>query len=76
MLLHFHLPHYFANKIRKEIGHLYASTAIGNLAQSIITLYEPIFLYTVLDFSVIQILLFMASVYALYIVLIPFGGKI
>ncbi|MDQ3018631.1 MAG: MFS transporter, partial [bacterium] len=43
---------------------------------SIITLYEPIFLYTVLDFSVIQILLFMASVYALYIVLIPFGGKI
>lgn len=73
---HFHLPHYFTAKIRGEIEHLYASVAIGNLAQAIITLFEPIFLYHVVGLTVVQLLLFMAAVYALYIFLIPFGGKI
>ena len=76
MLFHFHLPHYFATKVRKEIEHLYASMAIGNLAQSIISLFEPIFLYAILGFSVIEVLMFFGVVYALYVVLIPFGGKI
>lgn len=76
MLFHLHLPHYFAAKVRKEIEHLYASMAIGNLAQAIIIIFEPIFLYSVLGFSVEQVLLFFAAVYAFYVVLIPFGGKI
>ncbi len=76
MLLEFHLPHYFASKIRKEVEHLYASTAIGNLAQAIISLFEPIFLYAVVGLSIPEVLLFAASVYALYIILIPFGAKI
>ncbi len=76
MLFNFHLPHYFAAKVRSEIEHLYASMAIGNLAQAIITIFEPIFLFTVLDFSVAQVLLFFGVVYAVYAILIPFGGKI
>jgi MFS family permease len=76
MLFHLHLPHYFANKVRKEVEHLYASIAIGSLAQALITIFEPIFLYVVLDFSIEQVLLFMAAVYALYVLLIPFGAKI
>ncbi len=76
MLFHFHLPHFFAAKVRKEIEHLYASTAIGNLAQAMITLFEPIFLFTVIGLSVSEVLLFMAVVYAFYIVLIPLGAKI
>ncbi len=76
MLSHLHLPHYFATKVRKEIEHLYASTAIGNLAQAMITLFEPIFLYQAVGLSVTEVLLFMAVVYAFYVVLIPLGGKI
>lgn len=76
MLFDLHLPHYFARKIKKEIEHLYASTAIGNLAQAILSLFEPIFLYAVVGLSVTDVLLFAASVYALYIVLVPFGAKI
>lgn len=76
MLFNFHLPHYFATKVRSEIEHLYASTAIGNLAQAMITLFEPIFLYQVVGLTVVEVLLFMAVVYALYIVLIPIGAKI
>lgn len=76
MLFHLHLPHYFASKVRKEVEHLYASTAIGNLAQALISLFEPIFLYAVLGLSVTEVLLFAAVVYGLYIVFIPLGAKI
>ncbi len=73
---HFHLPHYFSSKIRAEIEHLYAAVAIGNLAQAIITLFEPIFLYQVVGLSITEVLMFTAGVYAAYALLIPFGGKI
>ena len=76
MLLNFHLPNYFNKSIRKEIGELYAHSAIANLAGSMMLLFEPIFLYVVLKFSIQEILLFTALVYAVYIVFIPFGGKI
>ncbi len=55
---------------------MYASIAIGSLAQALITIFEPIFLFVVLGFSIEQVLLFMAVVYALYTVFIPFGAKI
>ena len=73
---HFHLPHYFTSKVRKEIGHLYAAVGIGNLAQAIITLFEPIFLYHVVGLTIPEVLMFMAAVYAIYALIIPFGGKV
>ncbi|HEX3099759.1 MAG TPA: MFS transporter [Patescibacteria group bacterium] len=73
---HFHLPHYFTSKVRKEIEHLYGAVAIGNLAQAIIALFEPIFLYHVVGLSVSEVLLFMAAIYAVYALIIPFGGKV
>lgn len=73
---HFHLPQYFATKIKKEIGQLYSAVAIGNFAQAIITLFEPIFLYYVVGLSIPEVLLFFAAVYGIYALTIPFGGKI
>lgn len=70
------LPHYFTSNIRRQIGELYASTAIADIAIAMVMLFEPIFLYAVLGFTVVEVLLFFAAVYALYIVLIPFGAKI
>lgn len=75
MLLNFQLPHYFSKNVREEMGELYASSAISTFALSVIALFEPIFLYVVLGFSVPKILLFTAVVYAVYIIVIPFGGK-
>jgi MFS family permease len=74
-LLNFHLPKYFSKSLRKEMGELYASSTISNFALAVTSLFEPIFLYHVLGFTVPQVLLFMAVVYAVYIVMIPFGGK-
>lgn len=76
MLLNYHLPSYFSKQVRQEIGELYASSAIANLALSITLVFEPIFLYTVLGFTVPQILLFFAATYSVYIVGIPFGGRL
>jgi MFS family permease len=70
------LPRYFSRSIQQEISELYASTAIADLAIAIVLLFEPIFLYAELGFTVIEVLLFFAAVYALYIVFIPFGAKI
>jgi hypothetical protein len=63
MLFNFHLPHYFASKVRTQIENLYAATAIGNLAQAMITLFEPIFLYQALHLSIVEVLLFFASLW-------------
>ena len=76
MLSSFHFPRYFSKGVREEIGELYISSAIANLALAVVMLFEPIFLYAVLGFSIPQVLLFMSVTYAAYIVLIPFGGKV
>lgn len=73
---HFHLPHYFAGKIKSQIEHLYASVAIANLAQAMIAIFEPIFLYHVVGLSITELLLFYAGAYALYALVIPLGGKV
>ncbi len=75
MLLNFHLPQYFNKSVRREIGELYASSAISNMALAVVMLFEPIFLYSVLNYTVPKILLFMAVVYAVYIITIPYGAK-
>ncbi len=75
MHLNYHLPSYFTKKVREEIGELYASSVISNLAQSITALFEPIFLYNVLHFTVPQVLLFFAVVYITYLPTIILGGK-
>lgn len=76
MHLNLHLPHYFASRLKREIGELYASVAFANIAVSISTLFEPIYLHQVLGFTIPQVLLFMAAVYFFYIVLLPLGAKV
>lgn len=76
MTFKFRFPHYFAKDIRREIGELYASTAIADFAIAVVMLFEPIFLYSVLNFTLQEVLLFMGAIYVVYIFLIPFGAKI
>lgn len=75
MFLKFRLPHYFTTKLRTEVKELYVATAIADLALATMLIFEPIFLYQSVGFSVVEILLFFASVYAWYALLIPFGAK-
>src|SRR6185369_1358235 len=50
--------------------------AIADFALAIVTIFEPIFLYSVLHLSIPKILLLNAITYAVYIPCIIFGGKI
>ncbi|MDE2312194.1 MAG: MFS transporter [Patescibacteria group bacterium] len=75
MLSHYHIPSYFSKTVREEIGELFAASAIGNLALSIAMVFEPIFLYSILHFTVSQVLLFFAIVYSVYIPTIILGAK-
>jgi MFS family permease len=69
-------PSYFSKDVRKDVTELYRASAVSNFALALVGLFEPIFLYNVLHYTVPQVLLFTAIVYAVYIVGIPFGGKI
>jgi len=67
---------YFTKDVQKDVTELYQASAVSNFALSLVSLFEPIFLYSVLHFSVPKVLVFMAIVYAVYIPGIIFGGKI
>jgi MFS family permease len=66
---------YFANGLTRQIKELFWSTAILDFAVSAIGIFEPIYLYT-LGFSLTKIILFFLAVYAIYFLILPFGGKI
>lgn len=70
------LPHDLIGTIRQEIRELYASVAFADMATALAVLFEPIILYKILGLSIIQIFLFMASIYAIQAVLLPLGAKI
>jgi MFS family permease len=71
-----HFPQYFTKKVRQEIGEVYAHSAIANTALSMMSIFEPIFLYAALGFTITQVLIFTAIVYGTYIICIPIGGKV
>lgn len=76
MTFKFKLPHYFSESIRIELTELYRAMAIADLAIGMVTLFEPIFLYSVLKFPIEHVLLFFAGVYGCYVLFIPFGAKV
>lgn len=67
--------HMFAMHIRHQLKELYMSIGIFSFAASLITIFEPIFLYQQ-GFPVWAIALYFAIHYTLYVLLLPFGGKV
>ncbi|MBX4187818.1 MAG: MFS transporter [Candidatus Doudnabacteria bacterium] len=55
---------------------MYWSKAISDFAVAAVMLFEPIFLYSVLDFTLQQVVLFFVAVYGGYLFLMPFGAKV
>ena len=72
----FRLPSYFTESVRRQIGEMYASVAIADFAMAVVAIFEPIFLYAVLHYSIPQILLLNGLAYFVYIFAIPWGAKI
>ncbi|MEK7631250.1 MAG: MFS transporter [Patescibacteria group bacterium] len=69
-----HFPHYLHKSLGRPLGALYIFVALQEFALAMMILFEPVFLYRQ-GYSVSRIAFFYVTVYLLYIVLIPFGGK-
>ncbi len=67
--------HYFSSKVNIEVKEIYINAFIVNLAISITTLFEPIFLYG-LGYTLYQIMWFYAMVYLWYAILVFPAAKI
>jgi MFS family permease len=65
---------YFADGLSQELKELFWSVAILDFAASAVGIFEPIYLYTI-GFSLSWIIIFYIAIYALYFLLLPFGGK-
>lgn len=66
---------FFPSHLSRQLKHLYVSNAIFTFAVSAGAVFESIYLYTV-GFSVVQIMLFFAGVYAIHFCAVPLGGKV
>jgi MFS family permease len=71
----FNIAKIFPSFLKREIGEFYITVSIQTFALSMISLFEPIYLFK-LGFSIPQILLFFISVYLIFFFIIPLSGKI
>ncbi|MFH1837896.1 MAG: hypothetical protein ABH808_00115 [Candidatus Kuenenbacteria bacterium] len=60
--------------LKREIAEFYITVSIQTFALSMISFFEPLYLYK-LGFSISQILIFFIFVYIIFFFLVPLGGK-
>lgn len=70
----YNVTHYFSKRVPRQLEELFASVAIMDFAVAAIAIFEPIYLWKI-GYSLQTILIFYLSVYCLYFLLAPLGGK-
>jgi len=75
VILHHFTTRYFPHHIPHKVKEMYLSNALLEFALSLISIFEPIYFYT-LGFSVRDILLYLALLYTGYAILLPLGGRL
>ena len=75
-MIHFphHFPRYFKSKLNPQLRELFFTAALMDFASAAITLFEPIYLWT-LGYRLPEIMVFYLLVYGSYFFLVPLGGK-
>lgn len=68
------VDHFLMHRLKREMSELYATITIKDFAFSMMSLYEPIFIFKQFN-SVAIVFLFYAIVYAMYFILLPMGSK-
>ncbi|MFH0828890.1 MAG: MFS transporter [Candidatus Kerfeldbacteria bacterium] len=72
--LTWHFPHYFKKHLSVQLEELYLTSAITDFAVSALTLFEPIYLWS-LGYRIRELMLYYCMLYVLYFFLVPLGGK-
>ncbi|MDD5341765.1 MAG: MFS transporter [Patescibacteria group bacterium] len=73
-IFNYNPSHFFARRLKRPMRELYLSVAIMDFATAAVTIFEPIYFYTI-GYSVAKILLFYLGMYALYFAIMPLGAK-
>ncbi len=75
-MIHFphHFPRYFKSGLNIQLRELYLTAALMDFASAAITLFEPIYLWS-LGYRIPEIMAFYLLVYGSYFFLVPLGGK-
>lgn len=75
------LTSFFAHRLTQQVKELYSSTLILNFAISIVTIFEPVFIYLLfiekygLTKTLQLVMFFYLGVYILYFLILPLGAK-
>jgi len=75
------LTSFFARRLTMQVKELYSSTLILNFAISMVTIFEPVFIYLLfidkygLSKTLQLVMFFYLGVYVLYFLLLPLGAK-
>lgn len=75
------IPSFFARRLSRQVRELWASTLIMDLALSMVSIFEPVFLYVLLSRiyapqACLQLIaLFYLAVYVPYLSVVPLGAK-
>lgn len=71
----FHTPHYFSKHPTRGLRGLYWSVGLKDLGIAAVTLFEPIFLFT-LGYTLREVLFFYILIYVVYLFLLPIAGRV
>ncbi|MFA6098902.1 MAG: MFS transporter [Patescibacteria group bacterium] len=71
----FQRPHYFSQHPSQGLKDLYWSVGLKDFALAAVTIFEPIYLYT-LGYSLQSIMLFYLIIYGAYVLLLPLFGRV
>lgn len=75
------IPSFFATRLTRQVRELWASTLIIDLSASMVSIFEPVFLYVIfskiytLQTSLMYVALFYLAVYIPYLFAVPLGAK-
>ena len=69
-------PGYLSHHLSREIKEMYWAKAISDFASAAVMLFEPVFLISVLGYSIQQAVLFFFAVYIIYLFIMPLGAKV
>ena len=75
------IPSFFATRLTRQVRELWASTLVMDLALSMVSIFEPVFLYVLLSkiyapqACLIYVALFYLAVYIPYLFVVPLGAK-
>ncbi len=71
----FQKPHYFSKHPSRELKGLYLSVSLKDFAQAAVTIFEPIYLYT-LGYSIESVAIFYLIIYGVYTFIVPVFGRL